>query len=84
VGKIKTRSYVDKDGATKYITEILGDMMLVLEKKQSATGYRSEDVVQNVINEAAGAYNIESKTQTDDSLSGNDDFPDGNEDDLPF
>jgi single-strand DNA-binding protein len=34
VGKIKTRSYVDKDGNNKYITEILADTMMVLEKKQ--------------------------------------------------
>ncbi len=33
VGKIKTRSYVDKDGNNKYITEILADTLLVLEKK---------------------------------------------------
>lgn len=33
VGKIKTRSYVDKDGANKYITEILADTMMVLDKK---------------------------------------------------
>lgn len=37
VGKIKTRSYVDKDGNNKYITEILADMMMVLEKKQGTT-----------------------------------------------
>jgi single-strand DNA-binding protein len=36
VGKIKTRSYVDKEGNNKYITEILADTMLVLEKKQGA------------------------------------------------
>lgn len=36
VGKIKTRSYVDKDGNNKYITEILADTFLVLEKKQGA------------------------------------------------
>jgi single-strand DNA-binding protein len=36
VGKIKTRSYVDKEGNNKYITEILADMMMVLEKKQGA------------------------------------------------
>ena len=34
VGKIKTRSYVDKDGINKYITEILADTLLLLEKKQ--------------------------------------------------
>ncbi|MCX6253051.1 MAG: single-stranded DNA-binding protein [Bacteroidia bacterium] len=33
VGKIKTRSYVDKDGINKYITEILADTLLLLEKK---------------------------------------------------
>jgi len=36
VGKIKTRSYVDKDGVNKYITEILADTLLLLEKKQNA------------------------------------------------
>jgi single-strand DNA-binding protein len=35
VGKIKTRSYVDKDGINKYITEILADTLLLLEKKQT-------------------------------------------------
>ncbi len=34
VGKIKTRSYVDKDGINKYITEILADTFLLLDKKQ--------------------------------------------------
>ena len=36
VGKIKTRSYVDKDGVNKYITEILADTLLLLEKKQGS------------------------------------------------
>lgn len=38
VGKIKTRSYVDKDGNNKYITEILGDTMILLEKKSGSPG----------------------------------------------
>lgn len=43
VGKIKTRSYVDKDGVNKYITEILADAMLLLEKKQAPAGsYQNE------------------------------------------
>jgi single-strand DNA-binding protein len=33
VGKIKTRSYVDKEGNNKYITEILADALIVLDKK---------------------------------------------------
>ncbi len=36
VGKIKTRSYVDKDGNNKYITEILADTLLLLDKKQGS------------------------------------------------
>lgn len=36
VGKIKTRSYVDKEGNNKYITEILADTFLVLDKKPGA------------------------------------------------
>jgi len=39
VGKIKTRSYVDKEGINKYITEILADTLLLLEKKQSPGTY---------------------------------------------
>ena len=35
VGKIKTRSYVDKEGNNKYITEILADTLLLLDKKQA-------------------------------------------------
>ena len=38
VGKIKTRSYVDKDGNNKYITEILGDTLVVLEKRSGIPG----------------------------------------------
>jgi single-strand DNA-binding protein len=44
VGKIKTRSYVDKDGINKYITEILGDTLMVLDKKQGQGNYASQDV----------------------------------------
>ena len=42
VGKIKTRSYVDKDGVNKYITEILADTLLVLEKKQGQNSYTGQ------------------------------------------
>jgi single-strand DNA-binding protein len=33
IGKIRTRSYVDKDGNNKYITEILADTFVVIDKK---------------------------------------------------
>jgi len=32
-GRIKTRSYNDQDGKTKYITEIVGDVMQMLGRK---------------------------------------------------
>ena len=65
VGKIKTRSYVDKDGVNKYITEILADTMLVLEKKQPAGTYGSPpDQGRNEgkthANEPTGTYNSSS------------------------
>jgi single-strand DNA-binding protein len=41
VGKIKTRSYIDKDGNNKYITEILADTLMLLEKKQAQGSYPS-------------------------------------------
>jgi single-strand DNA-binding protein len=31
-GKIKTRNYVDKNGEKKYVTEIIGDNFLMLDK----------------------------------------------------
>lgn len=38
-GKIKTRSYDDKDGNKKYITEIVADTLRLLDKKEgSASG----------------------------------------------
>lgn len=50
VGKIRTRSYVDKEGNNKYITEILADTFLVLEKKQGAStpGVQTESVKNQV------------------------------------
>ncbi len=42
VGKIKTRSYVDKEGNNKYITEILADTMMVIEKKPGQTNYSGQ------------------------------------------
>jgi single-strand DNA-binding protein len=52
VGKIKTRSYVDKDGNNKYITEILGDALVLLEKKTVSPG--SSQPVDTESGESAG------------------------------
>jgi len=67
IGKIKTRSYVDKDGNNKYITEILADTLMVLDKKQGQTSYPSQqDNTRNntidkngpEINEPGGSYQV--------------------------
>jgi len=76
VGKIKTRSYVDKDGNNKYITEILADTFLVLDKKPAAgsapAGNGSAGIVQGdrepdipEVNDTAEEY----------KASGDDDLP---------
>jgi single-strand DNA-binding protein len=67
VGKIKTRSYVDKDGVNKYITEILADTMLVLEKKQTTGNYGvSSDQGKPITNEKT-RVNEPSTTYNSDS-----------------
>jgi single-strand DNA-binding protein len=35
-GKIKTRSYADKTGETRYITEIIGDNLIMLDKPKKS------------------------------------------------
>jgi single-strand DNA-binding protein len=82
VGKIKTRSYVDKDGVNKYITEILGDTMMTLEKKQPAAGYQAEPAVSDSVNEPAVTYNAGDNAQNNPSAENS--FPGQSEDDLPF
>lgn len=98
VGKIKTRSYVDKDGVNKYITEILADTMLLLDKKPaSATSYSGTERNEGQENrtsiataeEPGGTYNHE-KQNGNNPDPGNDDLlkessgTSANEDDLPF
>lgn len=91
VGKIKTRSYVDKDGVNKYITEILADTLLNLEKKQTVSNnsypsHSKENQGRNdhgsILNESPGPYQSATQDLPDDDpgISGNSQ----NEDDLPF
>jgi single-strand DNA-binding protein len=98
VGRIKTRSYVDKDGNNKYITEILADTMVVLEKKTGTGG--SNQAHDSDYGEPSGqkpSGNSPRQTnQTNDSANtgfqpdkGDNNFDEGIpgakvEDDLPF
>jgi single-strand DNA-binding protein len=85
-GRIKTRSYDDKEGNKRYITEIVGDNMQLLGKKGDNSGDNS--------NQDSGSYSPNSK-QTSAASNPSDTsnpFDDGNsdtvsdqgEDDLPF
>jgi single-strand DNA-binding protein len=61
VGKIKTRSYVDKDGNNKYITEILADTMMVMEKKQGPNNYSGQAEDTAADNQKRSGYTPEVK-----------------------
>ena len=88
VGKIKTRSYVDKDGINKYITEILADTLLLLEKKQGPVSTPAQAEMRrnevhdkgssgSVVNEPSTAYQAtnenNNKNWSDKGTAGSDD-----------
>jgi single-strand DNA-binding protein len=70
-GKIRTRSWDDKDGNKRYTTEIVADVMQMLGKRSESSGENPQN------QSAPGAYT---------SAAGNNDIPSPAEpdDDLPF
>jgi len=68
-GRIRTRSYEDKDGQKKYITEIYGDVMKML-------GSRDQP--------APAPVEFPSKTEFKTPETEEPDFVNGSDDDLPF
>lgn len=71
-GRIRSRSYDDKDGNKRYITEIYGDVMRMLTSKDSS-------------NSASGSSYSDSSSSTPSNYEEpNSDDPGGEEDDLPF
>jgi single-strand DNA-binding protein len=84
VGKIKTRSYVDKDGVNKYITEILADTLLVLDKKQSQANTAAQtDLARNEIHgkgSSGQAVNEPSSEYTSSVNSNNKNWPETGDD----
>ena len=65
VGKIKTRSYVDKDGVNKYITEILADTLLALEKKQgSGSTVATNETGRNEVNSKGSSGSVINEPST--------------------
>ena len=84
-GRIKTRSYTDKEGNTRYITEIIGDNMQMLGKKSDNNSMSESDYSQTSgsVNQAGENRSSEDSGSDDDvfdNLTNNNDETD----DLPF
>ncbi len=62
-GKIRTRSYDDKEGNKRYITEVIVDNMQMLGKKQTGEGAES---YQEEMEESAPQFDQEADNETDD------------------
>lgn len=45
-GRLKTRNWEDKEGHKKYVTEIIGDNLIMLDKKME--GARTQDAPDNI------------------------------------
>lgn len=69
-GRIRTRSYDDKDGVKKYITEIFADSIQLLGKKESGDGAATP---------SQSDFPASGNTQTTNDFDTNDSV-----DDLPF
>ncbi|MDD4847468.1 MAG: single-stranded DNA-binding protein [Bacteroidales bacterium] len=56
-GKIRTRNYQDQTGATRYITEIVGDSFIMLDRKEdNGDGFASNASVESKSKMAAPAF----------------------------
>ncbi|MBS1623129.1 MAG: single-stranded DNA-binding protein [Bacteroidetes bacterium] len=76
-GKIKTRSYDDKDGNKRYVTEIVAESLRMLDKKDGSTGSSSHS-------DNGGGQSYSSQPQQE-YAGGGDSRPSNNiDDDLPF
>lgn len=75
-GRIRSRSYDDKDGVKRYITEINGDNMRMLGSKDSSSGGSSS--------QGDSSNSTSSQSATPPSFSEPDMEDSGGDDDLPF
>ena len=73
-GKLRTRSWQDQDGNTRYTTEILGDNMTMLGNKAGDGEYKAPET----------AKPIEEPKKTDKPLGEDFSKPESENDDLPF
>ena len=64
-GKLRTRSYEDKDGVKRFVTEIIGDNFQLLDKKQT----NNSDVQPNSsVSSTSGYQTAPAPTDKDDDL----------------
>ncbi len=82
-GKIKTRSYQDKDGATRYITEILANTIMPIEREERSEGGGYSGGGGNS-NYANNDNNSGSSAAPQGNSDINTDFNDMDDDDVPF
>ena len=71
-GKIRTRSYDDKDGVKKYITEIIGDTMTMLGSRGSSDGQSPSN---SSSSSSSAVPAMESAGSFEPQTSGADDLP---------
>lgn len=74
-GRIRSRSYDDKDGIKRYVTEIYGDVMQMLGSKPDSTGTGRKETERVTEQETTDGF------QAADELAINEP---GDDDDLPF
>lgn len=66
-GKIKSRSWDDKEGNKRYTTEIIADNFTLLDRKADGNGYQSDDP--NYATDAgSGSRGASMDSQADDDL----------------
>ena len=83
-GRIKTRSYNDKDGNTKYITEIVGDNMQMLGRKSDETQQNSGLPESSPEQKRKQPENSTNADRPDNSENGEFTTESNDADDLPF
>ncbi|MEA1887909.1 MAG: single-stranded DNA-binding protein [Bacteroidota bacterium] len=87
-GKIRTRSYDDREGNKRYITEIIADNMQMLGRRPDSQSTGSENKG-NSYNESSGrstSEDTDSASQAENPFDTGNDSPDVSDepDDLPF
>jgi single-strand DNA-binding protein len=86
-GKIRTRSYDDRDGNKRYITEIIADNMQMLGRRSDSQSTDSDDngsYIKNDSQTSSAGNDLDS--QADDPFGDDSNSPDTTDepDDLPF